>query len=117
MADQERGFELMERVIEVLRGYGEAALTHQGSVEEAAREWLAAGFTDEEEIEDWLDARCFDAHGAQALEQRGMTPEQAALRTRAGTKDYEDTIGYKIINHDLSFDEAMRIVTNAFWNS
>ncbi len=117
MADQEREFELMERVIEVLRGYGEAALTHQGSVEEAAREWLAAGFTDEEEIEDWLSARCFDAHGAQALEQRGMTPEQAALRTRAGTKDYEDTIGYKIINNDLSFDEATRIITNAFWNS
>lgn len=117
MTDKESRNELLLRVIEVLRGYGEAALTHQGSVEEAAREWLAAGFTDEEEIEDWLSARCFTAQGALGLEQRGITPEQAALRTRAGTKDYEDTIGYKIINNDLSFDEATRIITNAFWNS
>jgi len=117
MTDKESRNELLLRVIEVLRGYGEAALTYESSVEEAAREWLAAGFTDDEEIEDWLDARCFTAQGALGLEQRGITPEQAALRTRAGTKDYEDTIGYKIINNDLSFDEATRIITNAFWNS
>lgn len=117
MANEERENELLLRIIEVLRRYDEAAPTHENSVEAAAREWLAADFTDEEEIEDWLRARCFTAQGAFALEQRGITPEQAALRTRAGTKDYEDTIGYKIINGDLSFDEATRIITNAFWNS
>jgi len=117
MANKEHTDELLESVIEVLRRYDEAALTYESSVEEAAREWLAAGFTDAEEIEDWLRARCFAAQGAFVLEQRGITPEQAALRTRAGTKDYEDTIGYKIINNDLSFDEATRIITNAFWNS
>ncbi len=116
MADKERTNELLLRIIEVLRRYDEAALTDESSVEEAAREWIAAGFA-EEEIDDWLDARCFTAQGALGLEQRGITPEQAALRTRAGTKDYEDTIGYKIINNDLSFDEAMRIITSAFWNS
>jgi plasmid stability protein len=117
MTDKESENELLLRVTEVLRRYDEAALPHENSVEAAAREWLAAGFTDEEEIEDWLRARCFTAQGAFALEQRGITPEQAALRTRAGTKDYEDTIGYKIINGELSFDEATRIITNAFWNS
>jgi hypothetical protein len=117
MANKERTNELLLRVIEVLRRYDEAALTDESSVEEAAREWIAAGFADEEEIDEWLDARCFTAQGALGLEQRGITPEQAALRTRAGTKDYEDTIGYKIINNDLSFDEAMRIITSAFWNS
>jgi hypothetical protein len=39
------------------------------------------------------------------------------MRTRAGTRDYEETIGYKIINDDLSLEEARRIITNAFWNS
>ncbi len=117
MTDKERIDELLLRVIEVLRRFDQTAPTHEGSVEETAQEWLAVGFTDEEEIEAWLNARCFTAQGALALEQRGITPEQAALRTRAGTKDYEDTIGYKIINNDLSFDEAMRIITNAFWNS
>ncbi len=115
--NKERTSELLGRVIEVLRRYDESVTPPESFVEEIARKWLAVGFADEEEIEDWLNARCFTAQGALALEQRGITPEQAALRTRAGTKDYEDTIGFKIINDDLSFDEAMRIITNAFWNS
>jgi hypothetical protein len=39
------------------------------------------------------------------------------MRTSAGAADYEETIGYKIIEGDLSLDEARRIITAAFWDS
>jgi len=116
MANEENADELLGRVIETLQRHAEA-LKHGVSLEASAREWLAAGFTDEEEINDWLSARCFSARGAQTLDERGITPEQAALRTTAGRNTREDTIGYKITNGELTFDEAKRIITNAFWNS
>lgn len=108
--------ELLSGISEVIARHGTTA---RGgfSVEEAARVWAEAGFEDSEEVEEWLAARCFSAHGAQRLERAGITPQQAAMRTRAGTRDYEETIGYKIINDDLSIEEARRIITNAFWNS
>jgi hypothetical protein len=31
-----------------------------------------------------------------------VTPKQAAVRTRAGSCDYIDTIGYKVANGDLT---------------
>ncbi len=89
----------------------------QESPEAAARQWLDAGFDDPEEIEDWLRARCFAAGAAQALERAGITPEQAAIRTKAGAGDYEDTLGHKFTRGDLSIDEARRIITSDFWNS
>ncbi|HYE15380.1 MAG TPA: hypothetical protein VD968_13110 [Pyrinomonadaceae bacterium] len=107
---------------EVLRDM-EAALGRHGGeatrgceAEEVAREWLAAGFDDAEEVGDWLAARCFDAEGARALEDAGLTPEQAAVRTRAGRGDYEDTVGFKVTRGDLSLEEARRIVTSDFWH-
>ena len=114
--EEENTDESIGRISETLQRHGEA-LKHGVSPEAAAREWLAAGFTDEEEIDEWLIARCFNARGARALDERGITPEQAALRTTAGRNTREDTIGYKIINGELTFDEAKRIITNAFWNS
>ncbi len=116
MANEENADESIGRVIETLQRHDEA-LKHGVSPEASAREWLAAGFADEEEINDWLSARCFNARGARALDERGITPEQAALRTTAGRNTREDTIGYKIINGELTYDEAKRIITNAFWNS
>lgn len=88
-----------------------------GATEEVARQWIEAGFDDPEEVEAWLRARCFEAYRAQALEAAGFTPEQAALRTKAGTADYEDTIAYKLNHNDLSLNEARRIITHAFWDS
>ncbi|HYY58079.1 MAG TPA: hypothetical protein VE842_12165, partial [Pyrinomonadaceae bacterium] len=87
------------------------------SPEEAAGLWIDAGFEDAEEVDEWLAARCFSATGAHALELAGITPAQAAMRTSAGAADYEETIGYKIIEGDLSLDEARRIITAAFWDS
>ena len=85
--------------------------------EEVAREWLEEGFDDAEEIADWLGARCFDASGARRLEDAGITPEQAAMLTNAGTNNAEDTLGSKLVKGELSFEEARRIITSEFWNS
>jgi hypothetical protein len=108
--------ELLERISEVIERHGAAARGNV-SLEEAAQAWVEAGFEDAEEVDEWLAARCFSALGAQKLERAGITPEQAASRTHAGTRHYEETIGYKIINGDLSLEEARRIITDAFWNS
>ena len=108
--------ELIESICAVVERQGAAALGH-APAEEVARQWIDAGFSDAEEIEEWLAARCFSAQGAQRLEMAGITPQQAAMRTRAGTADYEETVGYKIINGDLSLEEARRIINSTFWNS
>ena len=116
MADEAGQRALIKRVCAVLAQYGEAAL--QGApTESVAYEWLAAGFDDVEEIEDWLRARCFRARHARQLERAGFTPEQAALRTSAGQGEYEDTIAYKLAQGDLTIAEARRIITSDFWSS
>ena len=108
--------EMLRRITEVIERHTEAAHLY-ASIEEAARQWMAAGFEDAEEVDEWLAARCFSAEGALSLEMAGITPDQAATRTRAGTGEYEETIGYKINKGDLSIEEARRIITSAFWNS
>ena len=108
--------ETISLICEVLKRHGHDALGDE-EAEAIAREWLEAGFDDAEEIDDWLRARCFKAAHAQALEAAGFTPEQAALRTRSGAADYEDTIAFKFGNNDLSLGEARRIITSAFWHS
>jgi hypothetical protein len=108
--------EKIRLICEVLDGHGTDALGG-ASMEDVARQWIDAGFDDSEEVDGWLRARCFRAERAQALEAAGFTPEQAALRTKAGAADYEDTIAYKLNNNDLSINEARRIITSAFWDS
>ena len=115
MPDENDSAETIGRIAEVLVRHGETAL-RGGAAEVVAREWVEAGFDDPEEVCDWLRARCFSASGAETLEMAGFTPEQAAIRTRAGASGDEDTIGYKLTHGDLSFDEARRIITSAFWN-
>jgi hypothetical protein len=109
---------LMRLIGETLRRHGEDAL-HGGAAhpDAAARAWLDAGFADAEEVEDWLDARCFDPRRAHALDAAGITPEQAALRTRAGRADYEETVACKFARGDLTLEEARRIINSDFWNS
>lgn len=104
------------KIVELLERRGPADAPPK-TPEEAAREWLAAGFDDADEIEGWLDARCLDAAGARLLDEAGLTPEQAAIRTRAGRADYEDTVGFKITRGDLSLEEARRIITTDFWDT
>lgn len=84
--------------------------------DEAAREWVENGFDDAEEVEAWLRALCFDAADARRLDEAGITPEQAALRTSAGASAEEDTLGRKLSRGELSLEEARRIITREFWN-
>jgi hypothetical protein len=107
---------LLQLIGETLRRHGDAVLPGTNA-EAAARAWLDAGFTDAEEVEEWLAARCFDPQHAQTLDAAGVTPEQAALRTRAGRADYEETVGGKFSRGDLTLEEARRIITSDFWNS
>ena len=106
----------IEEIARALERCGETA-TRGESPSSVAREWAAAGFDSAEDVEDWLRARCFRAAGAKALDDAGLTPEQAAIRTREGAADYEDTIGFKVSNGELSTDAARRIATNSFWNT
>jgi len=116
MADDTNDQEVIRRISAALERHGEAALAGRPA-ESAAYAWAARGFTDAEDVDSWLAARCFDPAQAESLEAAGFTPEQAALRTTAGRGGSEDTVAYKLANHDLTLEEARRIVTSDFWNS
>ncbi len=88
-----------ETSVETIKRYGELA-DRGGEPDAAAQAWTGAGFDDETTAR-WLDARCFDAAAARALADMGVSPSQAATRTRDGG-DYLDTIAYKVANGDLS---------------
>jgi hypothetical protein len=74
---------------------------HVGDPAAAARAWTDAGFDDEQTAK-WLAARCFDPEVARELDDLGVTPAQAASRTRDGKRDYRDTIAFKVSSGDLS---------------
>jgi hypothetical protein len=80
------------------------------------REWIEQGFDDPEEVEAWISAGCVEAAQARRLDDAGITPEQAALRTTAGASDADDTLGRKLARGELSLEEARRIITREFWN-
>ena len=114
MADDDKR-QLLARLCDALERHGGAALLG-APAETAAYRWLSHGFSDVEDVEDWLAARCFDPARAHELERAGLTPEQAGARTTAGRGNYEDTIAFKIARGDLSLEEARRIITSDFWN-
>lgn len=87
--------------VETIRRYGEFA-DRGADPADAARAWTAAEFDDEETAK-WLDARCFDPESARALADLGVTPGQAAKRTRDGAgESYIDTIAFKVAMKQLS---------------
>lgn len=87
--------------VETIARFGELA-DRGGDGAVAAQAWSEAGFDDEATAR-WLESRCFDAPAARALADLGITPEQAAKRTRdGGGGDYVDTIAFKVANGDLS---------------
>src|ERR687885_1252558 len=85
---------------ETIKRYGELA-ARDGDVDAAARAWTEAGFDDEDAAK-WLEARCFDPLAARALADMGVSPHQAAHRTRDGGDRSRDTIAYKVSNGDLT---------------
>jgi hypothetical protein len=85
--------------LETIKRYGRFADRGAGPAA-AAQAWTEGGFSDELTAR-WLEARCFDPGAARALGELGVTPEQAAVRTRDGGGDI-DTIAYKVANGDLT---------------
>jgi hypothetical protein len=85
---------------ETIRRYCQPADRGEAA-EAAAQAWTDAEFDDEATAR-WLEARCFDAQAARALADLGVTPGQAAVRTRDGGGGYIDTIAYKVANGDLT---------------
>lgn len=86
--------------VQTIARFGEFA-DRGGSPETAAQAWTDAGFGDETAAR-WLQARCFDASAARDLAELGVTPEQAACRTRDGGGGYLDTIAFKVASGDLT---------------
>lgn len=84
--------------VETVRRHAE--LIDGDDADAAAQAWTDAGF-DDEATSRWLEARCFDAQAARALADAGVTPAQAAKRTRDGG-GYIDTIAYKVASGDLT---------------
>ena len=115
MRDDHTRAETINAIADTLRNY-DAAAAGGATIEEAARAWVEAGFDDAEEVEDWLHAGCSTPAVARALDDAGLTPEQAALRTKAGLSEEEDTVGHKVTRGDLSLEEARRIANSTFWN-
>jgi hypothetical protein len=85
---------------ETIRQYGELA-ERGGSAEAAAQAWSDAEF-DDETTSKWLAARCFDPQAARALADMGVSPHQAAMRTRDGGGGYVDTIAFKVSSGDMT---------------
>ena len=85
---------------DTIREFGE--LADRGKDPElAAQAWTDAGFDDEATAR-WLRARCFDPEAARALADMGVSPEQAACRTRDGGDGRPNTIGHKVASGDLT---------------
>lgn len=86
---------------DTIRRYGDLA-DRDGDAQATARAWTDAQFDDEMTAR-WLEARCFDPESARELADLGVTPEQAAKRTRDGAgESYIDTIAYKVSMKQLS---------------
>ena len=89
---------------ETITQFGELA-ERGATAEEAAQAWTKAGFGDEMTAR-WLTSRCFEPEAARALTALGVTPEQAAARTRDGG-DSIDTIAYKVAAGELTARQGM----------
>lgn len=80
-------------------------------VASVAADWASAGFT-AAQVDEWLGARVFTPEAARALLEREIFPAQASRLSGPdqGLGQYEDTVGYKLANNDLTSAEADEIV-------
>jgi hypothetical protein len=82
---------------------------HRGDPDGAGEAWEEAGF-DAGEVDEWLNARCFDPDAAEDLDDVGITPEIASSKTGAGNGSYFDTVGYKVAVGDLELEKACELL-------
>lgn len=82
---------------------------HGGNPYDTAEAWIEAGF-EADEVEEWLNARCFDPSSARDLADAGVSAVDARMKTEAGRGDYTDTVGFKVSAADLEVEEARDLV-------
>jgi len=92
---------------DVIERHGHFA--HGGNPDDTAETWAEVGF-DGAEVDEWLNARCFDPNAARDLADAGVTPAMACMKTEAGAGDYVDTVGFKVADGDLEVEEARDLV-------
>lgn len=78
---------------------------HGGNPYDTAEAWIESGF-EADEVEEWLNARCFDPSSARDLADAGASAADARMKTDAGRADYTDTVGFKVSTGDLEVEEA-----------
>ena len=79
------------------------------SVEQAAQEWIDAGFT-AGSAADWWEAGCFDADRTAELRDAGLTPDQAGQRHDDLSDVGARSIGYAYCNLDISLHRAEEMI-------
>jgi hypothetical protein len=92
---------------DVIEAHGHFA--HGGNPDDTAETWTESGF-EAPEVQEWLNARCFDPNAARDLADAGVTAEMARMKTSAGAADYLDTVGFKVSDGDLEVEEARDLV-------
>ena len=84
-------------------------LAHGGDPDAASEAWEETGM-EPGEVEGWLEARCFDPEAAEDMDEIGITPDMASVRTDAGSGGYVDTVGHKVAAGDLQREEACALL-------
>jgi hypothetical protein len=90
-------------VREVIERHGHFA--HGGNPDDTTETWAEAGF-EADEVDEWLNARCFHPSAARDLADAGVDTLDARMKTEAGRGDYTETIGFKVSAGDLETEEA-----------
>jgi hypothetical protein len=90
-------------VREVIERHGHFA--HAGNPDDTTQTWAESGF-EADEVDEWLNARCFDPSAARDLADAGIVPVDARMKTESGRGDYVDTIAFKVSAGDLEAEEA-----------
>ncbi len=74
-----------------------------------AEAWEETGL-DAAQVEEWLNARCFNPSAAEDMADVGITPQMAMMKTEAGSGDYVETVAFKVATGDLEVEEAGELV-------
>jgi hypothetical protein len=98
----------MDEMEVVIRSHGDFAYGSE-KVEDVAQIWRDYDFR-ADEVDAWLKAGCFDAHGARSLADNGFSPDEVTPDTMIGTGNYKASIGYKYANGDLDIDGVKKIL-------
>jgi hypothetical protein len=78
---------------------------HGGNPDDTAETWAESGF-EAHEVDEWLNARCFNPDATRDLADAGVIADDARMKTGAGRGDYMETIGFKVSAGDLEPEEA-----------